>query len=101
DTLGRQLMRGWSRAVLVAVFLVVMGATQVQAHANLLHAEPAPNSVHPEAPSEVVLTFSEPLDPQVSRIEILGADGQAVTSEAAIVDPADATIMRLALPSLP
>ena len=45
------------------------------AHAGLLLASPAPGSGLPQAPGEVVLRFSEPLDIALSRISITGPDG--------------------------
>lgn len=94
-------MKRWMhRAVLLAALLLVFVHGQAAAHANLLRATPEPNSVHPEAPPEIILEFSEALEATGSAIELLDAAGQRLTTPQARVDPADATVMRLALPRL-
>lgn len=61
--------------VALAAVIVVGAAAPVFAHAGLLLASPAPGSGLPQAPGEVVLRFSEPLDIALSRISITGPDG--------------------------
>lgn len=85
---------------LAALLLLALLVRDASAHANLLRAEPAPNSAHPTPPTAVVLWFSEPLEPAASGILLLDGSGQPVTPATATVDPADAAIMRLALPPL-
>ena len=61
---------------IAVVALIVGGAAEpVFAHAGLLLASPAPGAGLPQAPGEVVLRFSEPLDIALSRISIIGPDG--------------------------
>jgi copper transport protein len=81
--------------------LLVATATQVLAHANLLQAEPQPNSVIMEPPTQIILSFTEALEPSSSSIELLDGSGQPVnTPGPATVDPAHEAVMSLQLPPL-
>ena len=60
--------------VLLAAFLVSWPQEAV-AHATLVRAEPAENAFIQQAPTEIILTFSETLDAQRSRITVLDAQG--------------------------
>lgn len=92
----------WGRrlAPFLALALLLLLARQLWAHANLLQAEPAPNSAHEVAPERVILRFSEPLEPRGSSIELLDATGEPIDTAGAQVDPTEPTIMRLRLPPL-
>jgi copper transport protein len=87
-------------AVLAAVLLFSLAVSQVRAHANLVRAEPAANSIHPTAPTSILLVFSEALEPAGSNIELLGADGQPLPTARATVESAAPTNLRLTLPPL-
>ncbi|MEP7198877.1 MAG: copper resistance protein CopC, partial [Chloroflexota bacterium] len=50
----------------LVVGLLVLGVTQVSAHASLVRADPPPNSVLSQSPSAVTLWFDEDLDAQFS-----------------------------------
>lgn len=72
-----------------------------RAHAMLGHASPAVGSAVPTAPKEVVLWFTEKLEPAFSRAEVRGADGAVVSAGKAQVDRADRTQLRVPLKPLP
>lgn len=76
--------------VLAASLLAGMVITREAAgHAAPVAIEPAENAVLAEAPHEVVIRFSERVDPQASTLEVLDAHGQRVDHGGATVDPAD------------
>ena len=48
------------------------------AHAHLLAATPAADSVVTQTPPEVTITFSEPVEPRFSTIQVTAADGKRI-----------------------
>jgi hypothetical protein len=89
------------RSVTLFAVLVVMPAllpAAVLAHAELDTAEPADGSTVEVAPTEIVMTFTQDLDPSQSSIVVV-AGGSEVASGGE-VDPADLRRMTLALPAL-
>jgi copper transport protein len=103
DLLSRSRRWGWgARAALaVTALLLVLAAigapARVAAHAYLERSEPEANSVTPEAPAEVRLWFTEPLERDFSRAELFDANGDQVPTEGSFVD-ADPFQMVLPLP---
>lgn len=74
------------------VFLLAVPGVAA-AHSELESSDPADGAVLEASPPEIVLTFSESLDPQKSSISLRDASGTEVAS--ARVDPDDDTVMRL------
>ncbi len=74
------------RKALVAVVLgslaLLVNPATASAHADLKFSSPANGSVIAQAPSKVVLTFSEPVDLQEA--QLLGASGQLIPNSAKI-----------------
>ncbi|WP_434743091.1 copper resistance CopC/CopD family protein [Micromonospora sp. SH-82] len=73
----RRIVR-WAAAtgLLVAVLaLLITPATPASAHAVLQSTSPAASAVVPNAPAEVVLTFSEPVRKITDRIRVIAPDG--------------------------
>lgn len=71
----------------LAGFLVLFALAALQpgtalGHAALVASDPAPNAFLQKAPTQISLTFSEPLDSRASKIRLLDANGAeiAVTS---------------------
>ena len=62
----------------MTAFISIAGATSAYAHAFLDHAEPRVGSTTPTAPKEVVLFFSQNLEPAFSSIEVSDANGARV-----------------------
>ena len=93
--------RGRSVSLLAAVaFIVALAApAAVLGHAELDTMTPANGSTVTRAPTEIVATFTEPLDPSKSSIVVLNASGAQIASGGQ-VDAADAKKMTLALPPL-
>ena len=82
-------------AILSAMFLPVVA----YAHAMLDHASPLVGSIVASAPKEVVLWFTEKLEPAFSTIEVRNVQGVAVQSGKAQVS--GGTQLRVPLKALP
>jgi copper transport protein len=97
--------RRWFSAVvavaLVAVVIQLAAPALVLAHASLVRAEPSPNSVLDQAPSQVKCWFAEAVEAGYSDIKVIDAHGIEVDNRDRQVDPRDATAMAVTLPSLP
>jgi methionine-rich copper-binding protein CopC len=61
-----------------SALLAVMLGTAVEAHAFLDHAEPRVGSTVPTAPREVLLSFTQKLEPAFSSVEVSDANGTRV-----------------------
>ena len=68
------------------------------AHANMLRAEPGPNSELDSSPTRIRVEFSEPLEEQGSRIVILDPQGDEMETGEPRIDPDDRRIMTVTLP---
>jgi copper resistance protein C len=85
-----------ARAGLVA--LAIAGfAAPVMAHAFLQHASPGAGATLAAAPKEIVLEFSEPLEPTFSGVSVTDAADRDVESSPAAIS---GTTMRVALKAL-
>jgi len=78
--------------------LAFLVSTAANAHAFLDHAEPRVGSTVSAAPKEVVLFFSQNLEPAFSTIEVSDASGARVDHGKAKVS---ATTMRVGVKQLP
>jgi len=66
------------RLTLLLVALMALGAVQARAHAFLDHASPLVGSAVRTAPREVVLWFTENIEPAFSRVTVQNAAGARV-----------------------
>jgi copper resistance protein C len=91
--------RGW----IIALELIAMiGLTgQAEAHGKLKEASPAVESTVRAAPGEVIITFTEALEPKFSKIEVQDAKGQRVDQGATQTVPGEPTRLAVALKPLP
>ena len=88
-------------ALLGAGALVAM-APPASAHALLERSVPAGDSIVDHAPSDVLITFTEPPDPDLSQIDVLDSAGSSVARGPAAVPPGDEHELRVPLrPGLP
>ena len=71
-------VRRWLAAGVVVALIVLGSGRPVSAHASLLTTNPAADSVLDIAPGEIVLTFTEPVDPTDEAIRLVTADGTPV-----------------------
>ena len=74
---------------------------ETAAHANLVSAEPTPNSELDEAPGRVIAWFTEPLEPSLSSIEVLDSSGQRVDLDNSMVDDLNPLVMSVDLGDIP
>lgn len=90
-----------STAIALAAMLVVLGAAPAAAaHALLERATPAAGSTVHQSPREVVLEFSESIEPAFSTVRVDDAKGARVDDGRAHVDAAHASILEVSLPTL-
>ncbi|MCZ2111986.1 MAG: copper resistance protein CopC [Dehalococcoidia bacterium] len=61
--------------VLAVLAVIALRPGTALGHAALVSSDPAPNAFLQKAPSQVSLTFSEPLDTRMSTIQLLDAGG--------------------------
>lgn len=87
--------------LVMVVLCSAWAATSVSAHALLVRSNPAANAVLEQAPVQVEIFFSEPLDPQVSSISVLDSTGQVVDAGDVRVDPSDPLRITVTLHALP
>lgn len=90
----------------LTIGMVMLGAAlpgEASAHAHLQSANPAPNAMVSTPPREVRISFSETIEPSLSAIQIVGAQGPVAAASKAFVDQgAPATlIVKLSQPLLP
>ncbi len=71
---------------LVSVLSFCAMVEGASAHAHLQRANPAPDSIIATAPQEVWIAFSEAVEPSMSAIEIVGAQGPIAAAGKAYVD---------------
>ena len=86
---------------LLALMIAVLAPDGAQAHSGLARSSPAAGSTVKEAPKEVVLSFTEKLEPKFSSIEVHDATGNAMQDGKASGVPAQPTQMRVSLKPLP
>ena len=89
-------------AIIIAILPSLLGAAvTAQAHAILDRASPLVGSSIRAAPREVILWFSQNLEPAFSRIEVRNAGGARVESGKAQVNRTNRNQLRVPLRSLP
>ena len=89
------------RIIITTIALLIAAAGPAFAHAHLDHASPAVGSTVAQAPKEVVLWFTNELEPAFSSIEVRDEKGAAMQAGKAGVDRGNRTQLRVPLKSLP
>ena len=97
---GRVAGAAASLALLIGPALPWASGGVALGHAQLVASSPGAGEVVPEAPSELRLVFSEPLEAQVTSVDVRGPDGAPVLDRAGAPDPSDAFVLVAALPTL-
>ena len=101
---------GWRRrqAFALASFVALLAAAWlwltpagVSAHANLVSAEPAPNSELKSAPDRIIIWFTEPLEPALGSIQVLDATGQRMDLDNSQVDDLNPLVMSVGVGDIP
>jgi copper transport protein len=84
-----------------AVVLALLLIAPADAHATLVRSEPPAGALLTAAPKELVLEFSERLDPSFSAVRLLNSSNQVVNGGPGVIDPAAPRVLRLPLADLP
>jgi methionine-rich copper-binding protein CopC len=92
-------MKNPSKIVFVLAAILLPAAAR--AHAFLDHASPRVGSTVASAPKELVLWFTEKLEPAFSTVEVRNAQGAVVQSGKAQPAGKDGTELRVPLKALP
>jgi methionine-rich copper-binding protein CopC len=77
----------------ILILIAWVEVTPAQAHALLLRSIPDENALLAHSPSQVELFFSEPVDPKLSKLNVLDLGENVVDKRDGRVDPADGTHM--------
>ncbi len=91
-TSGRRQASGAGRMLagtLLAVLVAASSPTALLAHAELLRSEPVAGAVLASAPTRVRLWFSEPVDPPLDAVIVVGPDGVRVDRHDTRATPGD------------
>ena len=88
--------RAWRLAATVAMLAVLAGpalpglaGTVARAHAQLVASSPGPGTTLPESPDELRLIFSEPLEAQLTSLDVVDAGGVPIVERAGVIDADD------------
>ena len=100
---GPRLRAALTLAILALLAGVLWWAVpgEAHAHANLASSDPAPNSELDEAPAQVIIWFTEPIEPALSSIRVLDASGQQVDEGNSAVDDLNPLVMSVGLGEVP
>ena len=82
-------LRRLTALALLVLALAVWWPTALAGHAELLRTEPTAGAVLPSAPAQVHLWFSEPVDPPLDAVVVIGPDGVRVDRRDSRVVPGD------------
>lgn len=89
--------------LLVLSILLVAGLglapRPVRAHAELIDTLPSAGSALVAVPDELRLTFTETVDPRLSNLTLLSADGTSIPVGPTTIDPADAHVLAVEVPN--
>ncbi len=94
-------MRNSGRLFVVALLLALVFVQRAEAHATLVRSTPSAGATLEAAPKELVLEFSEDLDPGFSTVQLLNSSNQVVNPGPGVIDPGAPRVLRLALGTLP
>lgn len=87
-------------SAVVSMLWLLCVTTAANAHALLDHANPRVGSTVATAPTELLLWFTQKLEPAFSTVEVRDAKGVRVDNGRVQVDSRDATLLRVPLKPL-
>ncbi|MCC6456862.1 MAG: copper resistance protein CopC/CopD [Caldilineaceae bacterium] len=85
---------------MIALLLLLITPAAAYAHASPVRSTPAAGEVLASAPAEVVIEFSEEVEPRSTHLQLFDAGGVIVPTDLPVIDEATPKIVRLALPAL-
>jgi len=74
---------------------------RVAAHAALVASSPSAGSILPESPSELRLAFSEPLEAELTSLDVVALDGTVLLDHVGSIDPNDPFVLVVGESDLP
>jgi len=74
----RRVARAGLLVALLAAGVLALLPTTAAAHALLIRASPAVNGTVTQSPGRLLLTFSEPVDPSLSHVQVVDTQGRPV-----------------------
>lgn len=95
----KRLARIAALAILAGA-LPLAAASPVLAHAELVKANPAPDSAG-AAPASLEISFSEPIEITFTQVAVKDAAGQPVATGLAVIDPGDNKTIHVPLSAAP
>jgi copper transport protein len=97
-----RIPRAWAcvTAGVVLFFLILLRSPPAGAHALLASSDPAESARLTEAPSELVLRFTEAPEPALSSVNLLDRTGAALEIGSLRPDPNDPEALSVAMPDL-
>jgi copper resistance protein C len=94
-------VRSLSRhAILLAPAALLIGMSPAWAHAFLERASPAVGSTIHAAPAEIVLRFTERIEPAFSTVQVTGPGGERVDAGNARIDAREPASLRVPVKNL-
>ena len=97
----------WGQLAVATLLLAVVGgivaqdtASIVHAHAALIRSSPQNGAEEQRPPARVILYFSEPVEPKLTKIEVFDIDRARVDENDTAVDGKDASIASVGVPTL-
>jgi copper transport protein len=87
-------------ALAVALLVLATWAPPAEAHAELLQATPTPNATLAEAPDEITIAFSEPIDGENAFVDLIDPSLRRVDGVGAVSVEAAGRLVRMTLPPL-
>src|SRR3954452_6674792 len=87
-------------AAVAAVAGLFLGVSPASAHASLVASTPESGSVVQLRPTQVRLTFSEPVEAEREAVVVTAPDGTPLAGSRPSIDPKDRTTVVAALPRL-
>lgn len=87
-------------AFFTMLFAVVGATSPVSAHAVLDSSSPAASTVLETSPSEIRLTFNEPVESTLLEVRLFGSDQQEIQMSDAVRLPANSAVVTAAVPQL-
>ncbi len=84
----------------LALGLILLAPVAVQAHAQLVSSQPGAGTTVVTSPTQVLLVFSEPVDPAYTSLDVLDSVGHVIEEDVGAPLPSDARQFVAPLPPL-
>ncbi|BBG59055.1 MULTISPECIES: copper homeostasis periplasmic binding protein CopC [Providencia] len=87
----KHIKSSWRKLSAVAVLFLGMSLQQAFAHAHLKDQLPAEGAAIEQAPESITLNFSEGIEVNFTKVNVIGPNNQAVKTGKASLDPSNNT----------